>query len=75
MPETNYVKKDGERIEFSCSGKHAIEHALNFYGIKNGIDLKCEIYLTEEEKFNSNLIKNLQSVPVKLQLIVFVIIM
>ena len=59
LPETNYVKKDGERIEFSCSGKHAIEHALNFYGIKNGIDLKCEIYLTEEEKFNSNLIKNL----------------
>lgn len=59
LPKTNYVKKDGERIEFSCPGKHAIEHALNFYGIKNDIDLKCEIYLTEEEKFNSNLIKNL----------------
>ncbi len=59
LAETNYVKKDGERIEFSCPGKHAIEHALSFYGIKKDINLKCEMILTSEEESNSNVIKNL----------------
>lgn len=57
--DTNYIKRDGNRIQFSCPDKHAIEHALSFYGIKKDIELKCEMFLTPEEEYHSNTIKKL----------------
>lgn len=49
LPQTNYIKEDGDVVKFACPKKHAIVHALNFYGIHNNVDLKCELFLTKEE--------------------------
>lgn len=60
LPQTNYVKRDGDVVEFSSPKKHAIVHALNFYGIDKDIDLKCELFLTKEENLASkNVISSL----------------
>ncbi len=59
LPQTNYIKKDGNIVEFAFPKKHAVKQALEYYKIYNSIDLKCEIFLTPEEEINSNKIKKL----------------
>tara|TARA_R110000824_G_scaffold400682_1_gene608820 strand:+ start:800 stop:1579 length:780 start_codon:yes stop_codon:yes gene_type:complete len=57
-PKTIYLH-DGKRVKFKTK-KHVIEWICNQFGIINNITLKCEIYLTKQEKSNAeNIIKPL----------------
>ncbi len=58
-PKNIYLQDKGARIIWK-SEKHVIEWICNHFGITNNISLKCELYLTREEKLNAeNIIKPL----------------
>jgi ADP-heptose:LPS heptosyltransferase len=48
-PASNYCKQDTPQKAIHRYDKHIIEQICEFYGIKNP-ELKCEIYLKDEEK-------------------------